>query len=184
MKRFVLSVCFGCIYAVSVIVGDAASAGSTLRQGLGHAVFFGSFFVVFSLPIILVLQAGLTRLTRRIRHSEAKGVTVFEFVPITLLSLLLLSSLILETPEDQFTRFVADVQPQSVRNVRCCYCRGFGGGMSLVSFEISPSEFEEVLTRYRYEKNGLPRRCVHTSSKESCRARGLSGRLSTRANGS
>jgi len=172
-KRIVLSVCFGLVYAASVILGDAASACSTFQAGLGHAVFFGTFFIIGTLPLILLLQVGLTRLIRRILHSESKRVPTLEFVPIALVSLLFLSSLIPESPEDHFVRFVADVPPASLHDVRCWHTRGYGNGIAVVSFRVSPSEFEKVLTRYAYQKTELPEGASLSLLRSLCARKGF-----------
>jgi hypothetical protein len=150
-KRILLSVCFGGFYFAALLIGDARGAGSTFQAGIGHAIFFGTFFFVLTLPLILLLQVGLMWLVRRVLRRKYRGVSILEFLPIIILSLFFILPLQSRSPQDTFTWFVADELPASVRDIRNWHTSGFGTSFRVISFKISPNEFEQVLTRYPYE---------------------------------
>jgi hypothetical protein len=155
-RRVVLSVVFGVFYYVAILIGDALGAGSTWREGAGHALFFGTFALVVTLPVILLAQAWLTR---RIRNRLARPlgrVPVWEFVPIILISLFSMSEARPRTPEHYFKRFVADRMPQSVSDLKCWHTSGFGNSSWILCFRIAPQEFDQVLARHRYKKTEQP----------------------------
>jgi len=180
-RRTLLSAGFGAAYYAAILIGDSASAGSTWREGMGHALIFGTFFFVVSFPLILLIQAGVVRLLRGLwfRFSKdasktrvpppPKGIVtapgaprristvpIWEFVPLAVLTGLFLSAASGSSQEDEFRRFVSRDRPQSVRSFNCWYMSGHGTRSWVVSFRIAPADFPRVITRYPYVQSANP----------------------------
>ncbi len=154
-KRVALSIAFGAVYYLSVLIGMTYSAGSTWQAGFGKALFFGTFWFLVTYPIILAVQAGLAYLVRRVRRTQESRASVWEFLPCMLLSALMLSASTPESPESQFRRFVADRVPPSVSNIKCWQGSSFSGKSWVLSFTVAPEDLNAVLNRYPYVKKDL-----------------------------
>ena len=151
----VLSIAFGAVYYLSVLIGTTYSAGSTWQAGFGKALFFGTFWFLVTYPVILAVQAGLAYLVRRVRRIQESRASVWEFLPCMLLSALVLSASIPESPESQFRRFVADRVPPSVSTIMCWHGASFSGKNWVLSFTVAPEDLDAVINRYPYVKEDL-----------------------------
>jgi hypothetical protein len=156
LRRVILSICFGAFYYASIVIGDAYGAGSSWKYGAGHAIFFGTFFFITTLPIILFVQSRITRAVRWWRGTPSGHVPLWEFAPIAALSILFLSELPFLSPERQFTFFVADPKPPSVRDISWWHSNGYGGGSWMCSLRIAPDEFEQLLKRHPFKAETRP----------------------------
>jgi hypothetical protein len=156
MRRIIFSTVSGLVYYSAILTGDASGAGGTWRDGAGHAILFGTFGFIMTFPVILLLQAVMTRRVRKWRSKPSGAVPVWEFAPIALMSLLFLSGALPKTPQHYFQRFVADDMPQSVHDLKYWHTRSFGGSSWMLSFRIAPQDFDQVLTRHTYKKTEQP----------------------------
>jgi hypothetical protein len=144
------------IYAAAVFVGDACSAGSTFGEGVGHAGVFGTFFVLVTFPMLVAagffLRWAFERLARRPLPYRS---TLPWFVHVPL-SLAFISSVIPDSPETLFRRYVADDVPRSLSDVRYWHTSGFGNSTTVMSFRLDPAEFGKVISRYEYVERSDP----------------------------
>lgn len=138
------------LYAIAIIVGDACSAGSTFREGLGHATIFGTLFVVVTFPMLVGIGFFLRWAAERLLHRPLPYRSVLPWFVHVPLSLAFLSSAIPDSPQALFRRYVADDVPQSLTEVRYWRTSGFGNSTVVMSFSLAPSEFSKVLSRYEY----------------------------------
>ena len=144
------------LYAVAALVGDAYAASSTFREGIGHALVFGTFFLLVTFPLLVAIGTlvrwALERMVRRPLPCR-EVLPWFTHVP---LSLALLFSTLPDSPQAIFRWYVADDVPFSLSELRCWHTRGFGDSAAILSFKLDPSEFGKVLSRYEYVEHFEP----------------------------
>ncbi len=159
MRRLQISTCFGLFYLASILVGDCLGVGSRWKDGIGHALFFGTFGFIVTFPLILLLQSGIRRVVARVRRMPAEGTPLWESLPVTAMSLLFLSSLAGRSPESVMKRFLVDPVPSSVHDTQVWYTRTFNSTQWVIRFQIAPEDFDAVLARYPYQKDESPHGC-------------------------
>jgi len=138
------------LYAIAIIVGDACSAGSTFREGMGHATIFGTFFVVVTFPMLVGIGFFLRWAAERLLHRPIPYRSVLPWFVHVPVSLAFLSSAIPDSPKTLFRQYVADDVPHSLSEVRYWRTSGFGNSIVVMSFRLAPSEFSKILSRYEY----------------------------------
>jgi hypothetical protein len=151
-RRNILATVFGVVYYASIIVGDAYAAGSTWRAGIGHALLFGTFFFIISYPILLLVQHLLFGIARRMLRKPSAGPSIWAYIPCVLISMLFFSAAIPRSPESYFEWFVADPVPPSVSDIEYWHTSGYGNSGWIITFRISPDEFDQILSMCPYKE--------------------------------
>ena len=157
-RRVMLSIIFGLVFMLSAIIAATYAPESKFEGELRENLFSPAFWLLMS-PIvviycvILLVQAGLSYGFRRWRKVQDYKVSVWEFLPCMIISVLILSTVFSKpaSPEEQFRRFVADKVPPSVSNIKCWQSASFSGRSWVVSFNLAPEDLDAVLSRYPYE---------------------------------
>lgn len=153
MKTWLPPILSFLLFATAIYWADAQSAGSPASNGASHAAVFGTVFIAFVFPLTVgagyLLRALCEFLLRR-RLPWRSALPWFAHLPLTVL--LLLVTLVPDTPQSLYRRYISPDVPQSLSDFQYWHASGFGNSSTLLAFRIDPREFPKVLAAHPYRR--------------------------------